>query len=81
MRVVSTLFVRDHRAKVGLQTQALMVSSGGTKTRVPLESLDAVVMFGSAQVTTDAIAACVERGSVSPRSAATGSCGSWWAAR
>lgn len=62
MRVLSTLFVRDHRAKVGLQKQALMVSSGGTKTRVPLESLDAVVMFGSAQATTDAIAACVERG-------------------
>ncbi len=37
MRVLSTLFVRDHRAKVGLQKQALMVSSGGTKTRVPLD--------------------------------------------
>lgn len=62
MRVLSTLFVRDHRAKVGLQKQALIVSSGSTKTRVPLESLDGVVLLGSAQVTTDAMAACVDRG-------------------
>ncbi|MGH9224432.1 MAG: CRISPR-associated endonuclease Cas1, partial [Acidimicrobiales bacterium] len=62
MRVLSTLYVKSHRAKVGLQKQALMVTSPEGKTRVPLESLDAVVLLGSAQVTSDALAACVERG-------------------
>lgn len=62
MRVMSTLHVRDHYAKVGLQKQALVVTAGCAKTRVPLETLDGVILLGGAQVTTDAIAACVKRG-------------------
>jgi CRISPR-associated protein Cas1 len=59
---MSTLYVRDHYAKVSLQKHALMVTSAATKTRVPLETLDGVILLGGAQVTTDAIAACVKRG-------------------
>jgi len=62
MRVMNTLYVRDHYAKVGLQKQALLVTVGPTKTRVPLETLDGVILLGGAQVTTEAIAACVKRG-------------------
>lgn len=62
MRVMNTLYVRDHYAKVSLQKQALMVTSGSVKTRVPLEGLDGVILLGGAQVTTDAIAACTKKG-------------------
>jgi CRISPR/Cas system-associated endonuclease Cas1 len=54
VRVMSTLYVRDHNAKVGLQKQTLMVTSGTHKTRVPLETLDGVILLGGAQVTTEA---------------------------
>lgn len=62
MRVLNTLYVREHRARIGLQKYALIVSVDERKTRVPLESLDGVVLLGSAQITSDALAACVERG-------------------
>lgn len=62
MRLLSTLFVHDHRARVGLQKHALVVSNGEVKTRIPLETLDGVVLLGGGQVTCEAIAACVERG-------------------
>ncbi len=62
MRALSTLYVRDHRARVGLQQRALVVSVGQAKTRVPLEAIDGVVLLGSGQVTTEALGACVKRG-------------------
>lgn len=62
MRVMNTLYVRDHYARISLQKQALMVTSGPVKTRVPLETLEAVILLGGAQATTDALAACVRRG-------------------
>jgi CRISPR-associated protein Cas1 len=62
LRVLSTLYVREHWARVGLQKNALVVTAGLSKTRVPLETLDGVVLLGNAQVSTDALAACVQRG-------------------
>ena len=61
MRVLSTLYVRDHRASVGLQKGALLVSGPDGKTRVPLNALEGVVMLGAGQITTEAMARCVER--------------------
>lgn len=62
MRVLSTLYVRDHRARIALQKRALVVTVNGSWTRVPLEALEAVVLLGNAHVTTQALAACAERG-------------------
>lgn len=62
MRVMSTLYVREHYARITLQKQALMVTTGLGTTRVPLETLDGVLLLGGAQVSTDAIAACLKRG-------------------
>ncbi len=62
MRVLNTLYVRDHRASVGLQKGALLVKGpDGSRTRVPLNALEGVVMVGSGQITTEAMARCVER--------------------
>ena len=62
MRYLSTVYVRDHRARVQHRQGSLLVSSAEGSQRIPLEAIDAVVMLGSAQITTQALEACVRRG-------------------
>lgn len=62
MRYLNTVYVREHRAHVGHRRGSLLISGPEGKTRVPLEAVDAVVLLGSAQVSTDALAACTRRG-------------------
>ena len=62
MRYLNTVYVRDHRARVRHRHGSLLVSSPDGSQRIPLEAIDAVVMFGGAQVTTQALEACVRRG-------------------
>ena len=62
MRYLSTVYVRDHRARVQHRRGSLLVSSAEGSQRIPLEAIDAVVMLGSAQITTQALEACVRRG-------------------
>ena len=62
MRYLSTVYVRDHRARVKHRRGSLLVSSPEGSQRIPLEAIDAVVMLGSAQITTQALEACVRRG-------------------
>ena len=65
MRYLNTVYVRDHRARVRHRHGALLVSSPDGSQRIPLEAIDAVVLLGGAQVTTQALeawrgaAACV----------------------
>ena len=60
MRYLSTLYVRNHRARVGHRRGALLVSTPDGKQRVPLKGIDALVMLGSGQVTSQALEACVK---------------------
>ena len=62
MRYLSTVYVRDHRARVRHRRGALVVSSPEGSQRVPLEAVDALVVLGGAQITTQALDACVRRG-------------------
>lgn len=62
MRYLSTVYVRDHGAKVGHRRGSLLVTQDSRATRIPLEAIDGVVLLGSGQVTSEAIAACVKRG-------------------
>ena len=62
MRYLNTVYVRDHRARVRHRHGSLLVSSPDGSQRIPLEAIDAVVMLGGAQVTTQALEACVRRG-------------------
>ena len=63
MRILSSLYVQGHGTKLSLQKGSQLVSRReGTKVRVPIESLEEVILMGSSSITTDAIAACVERG-------------------
>ena len=61
MRYLNTVYVRDHTAKIGHRRGSLMVRQETGTTRIPLAGIDAVVLLGSGQVSTDAIAACVKR--------------------
>lgn len=62
MRYLNTVYVRDHEARVGHRRGSLMVKQESGTTRIPLAAIDAVVLLGSGQVTSDALAACVKRG-------------------
>ena len=62
MKLLSTVYVREHRAKVGHRRGSLTVTGEAGTTRVPLESIDSVILLGRGQVTADALAACTERG-------------------
>ena len=62
MRLLTSLYISDHRARVGLQHGALLVYGGdGKRTRVPLEAIEAVVLLGHAQVSGDVLAECTRR--------------------
>lgn len=61
MRYLSTVYVREHRARIGHRRGSLVVSSPESKQRIPLQAIDGVMILGGAQITTDALAACVEQ--------------------
>lgn len=62
MRLLTSLYLSDHWARVGVQHGALLVTGGdGKRTRVPLEALEAVVLLGHGQVSSDALAECTRR--------------------
>jgi CRISPR-associated protein Cas1 len=61
VRVLSILYVTEHRSTVRIAKGNVVVSRPDGAIRVPIESLEAVVLFGG-QVTTDALAKCVEHG-------------------
>lgn len=62
MRYLSTLYVRSHKARIRHRHGSLIVSRPEGSQRVPLEGIDAVVVLGGAQMTMQAIDACVGRG-------------------
>ena len=61
MRYLSTVYVRNHRARVQHRRGSLVVSSPEGSQRVPLEAVDALVVLGGAQITTQALDACVRQ--------------------
>lgn len=60
MRYLNTVYVTDYQARVGRSKGSLMVATPSQRQRVPLEGIDAVVLFGG-QMSLDAMAACAER--------------------
>ena len=62
MRYLNTVYVRQHRARVQCRRGSLLVSSPEGSQRIPIEAVDALVVLGGAQITMEAIDACVQRG-------------------
>lgn len=62
MRYLNTLYVRNHQARVQYRSGSLLVSSPEGKQKIPLEGVDALVLMGSSQITTQTLDACVQRG-------------------
>lgn len=62
MRLLSCLYVLEHGARISTRQGSLIVMNrDGRRSRVPMEALEAVVLLGNAQITTEAMAACVRR--------------------
>lgn len=62
MRYLSTLYVRNHRARIGHRRGSLLVKTPDGNQQIPLEGIDGLVLLGGGQVTTQALEACVKRG-------------------
>jgi CRISPR-associated protein Cas1 len=62
MRVTGTLYVTDHRATVRIRRGTLVIEQTGRWQRVPIESIDAVVLAARAEITTNAIGELIRRG-------------------
>ncbi len=59
-RTRSTVYAVEYQTKIKYSKGSLIVATPDTKRRIPLEAVDALVMFAG-QITTDAIAQCVRR--------------------
>ncbi|MGH2747355.1 MAG: CRISPR-associated endonuclease Cas1 [Actinomycetota bacterium] len=62
MRLLSTLYVTDHRARVGVRKKSLIVTGSDGWERVPMKELDGVVLLGAGQISSQALSGCVEQG-------------------
>lgn len=62
MRVLNTLYVTSHRAKLSTRKGSLFVRDSDSQSRVPMESLASIVLLGNASVTPPALAECTKRG-------------------
>lgn len=62
MRVMNTLYVTDHRARIRLHRGTLRVEQSAGWDRVPIETLEGVVLTGRAEISNDAIGELVRRG-------------------
>jgi len=56
------LHVTDHRWRVGRRGDSLVVSADGEERVYPIHELEAVVIYGYAQITTQALLACAAAG-------------------
>lgn len=61
MRYLNTVYVTEHRARIRTSKASLLISSPEGQQRIPMESIDSVVLLGGAQITTDALAGCTAR--------------------
>lgn len=63
MKVVDAIYVSEHGAKIGVEKSALTIrGSDGTKTRVPMASIERVVILGRASISNQAMARCTAVG-------------------
>lgn len=62
MRYLNTAYVRHHRAKIRHRNGALRVTTPDGSQNIPLEAIDAVVVLGGGQLTSQAMDECVRRG-------------------
>lgn len=62
MRLTGTLYVMDHQARIRLRKGTLVVEQPSGWQRVPIETIDGVVLTGRAEITNDAMGELARRG-------------------
>lgn len=61
MRLINVLYVSEYRAKVGVNRGSIVVRGGADTTKVPIEALEAIVLFGG-QISSEALTLCTAKG-------------------
>lgn len=62
MQVMRTLYVTEHAARLRIRKRNLVVELGRESRRIPIETLEAIILAGRAEITNDAIGELVARG-------------------
>lgn len=62
MQILNTVFVSDHRARLRIKKGNLLIEQGPESSRVPIETIEQVVLTGRAEVTNATMGTFVERG-------------------
>lgn len=63
MRLLTTLYITDHQAKIGVRDGSILVKAPTSGwERFPVEAIEAIIVVGRAQVTSDALALCAQKG-------------------
>ncbi len=62
MHLLRTLYVNDHRARVRISKRNIVVDRPEQRTRIPIETLEAVILTGHADITNDALGELTHRG-------------------
>lgn len=61
MQLSNLLYVTEYRAKVGVNRGSIIVRGGRDTTKVPIEGLESIVLFGG-QITGEALTLCTQKG-------------------
>src|SRR5690625_1211163 len=62
MQLLNTLYATDHGTRLGVRRGAVTVQRvDGTRTKVPMNALDGIVLAGRVQASSELLAECVRR--------------------
>jgi CRISPR-associated protein Cas1 len=61
VQILNVLYLTDYRARIGVSRKTLVVHKPGSTVKIPIESLEAVVLIGG-QITSEALDLCVGHG-------------------
>lgn len=62
MRLSGTVYVTDHRARIGLRRGTLLIQQEEGWTRIPIEAVDGLILTSRAEVSNQALGELVRRG-------------------
>lgn len=62
MQLLNTVFVADHRAKLRIRKGNLLIENSDDSFRVPIETVEQVILTGRAEITNTTMGTLVERG-------------------
>lgn len=62
MQILNTVYVDDHRARIRIRRGNLLIENSNDSARVPIETVENIVLTGRAEITNAALGTLCERG-------------------